>query len=121
MGGTGNVITQLSASDQALLNATHAIVASGAGLWTTSDPHLMQWESVGNLLSAGPGGAASPASGVVPNINGCGDVHVYWVPKRSVWRLVMAGSDGDCMNAKNTSISPLIIVWEAPHLQVGGW
>ena len=104
-----------------MLNATHAIVTGGAGLWTTSNPQLLQWADVGDLLGAGPGGPASPEKDIVANVNGCGDVHVYRVPERGVWRIVMSGSDGDCMDSKNASISPLIIVWEAPHLQVGGW
>jgi hypothetical protein len=111
VGGTGNVITSLPPAEQALLNATHALVASGAGLWVPTptssltrgvdagagaggdgggvDDLLLQWQLVGNLLDAGPGGAASTMQGVAPGVNGCGDVHVCVLPAGSEFDLIL--------------------------------
>jgi hypothetical protein len=118
VGGTGNVV-DLSRADAAALNATAAIVTGGAVLWTTSDPEMLNWTMRGGLLDGLP---SSPAAGVTA----CGDVHVYRLgpldddASPRTWRVVMAGSNGECMNAANASIRPLALVYESNQLQVGG-
>ena len=117
VGGTGNVITRLPESEQRRLNATSAIVTGGAFMWLSSDPSLMTWRSGGGLFAAGADGPAAsshPAPGVVY----CGDVHVY---QHNGWRVAGAGSDGACMDAANTTIRPKVLIYEADHLQYGGW
>ena len=118
VGGTGNVITRLPESEQRRLNATSAIVTGGAFMWLSSDPSLMAWRSGGGLFAAGADGPAAsshPAPGAVY----CGDVHVY--EHNGKWRVAGAGSDGACMDAANTTIKPKVLIYEADHLQYGGW
>ncbi len=117
VGGTGNIV-ELPPADQKRLNATTAAITGGAFMWLTSDVNLQEFRPAGGLLAKGPDGPASPSS-PAPNVRMCGDVHVYYVQERSIWRIIMAGSDNNCNNASRTETRPLALIYEAPYLQFG--